>query len=327
MGTFQEFHSHGTFEKSLNASFIALIPKKGNASDIKDFRPTSLVRCMYKLIAKVFVLRMRNVLDGIISESQNAFVGGRQILDSVLIAGECVDSRYLRCILTCFQAVFGLKINVGKSVLIPVGEVSNISSLAAVLGCGVGAFPPPYPGLPLGISSIRVGTWDPVINRYFLSLFQISCSVAERIEKIQRDFLWGGKGEEFKYHLVNWEQVCKPLKFGGLGIQKLVPFNRALLGKWLWRFGKEHHRQWRRVISCHFGEESGGWSSRPVSIIGGVSIWKFIQKGWDVFSTHIRFKVRNGMNVRFWEDLWCCDQLLSLSFLVSLALPRISILM
>ncbi|XP_059654736.1 uncharacterized protein LOC132301504 [Cornus florida] len=45
MGTFQEFHSTGVFEKSLNASFIALIPKKGSTSDIKDFRLISLVGC------------------------------------------------------------------------------------------------------------------------------------------------------------------------------------------------------------------------------------------------------------------------------------------
>jgi hypothetical protein len=38
---------------------------------------------------------------------------------------------------------------------------------------------------------------------YFLSTFSIPASVANRIEKLQRDFLWGGIGEEFKYHLVS----------------------------------------------------------------------------------------------------------------------------
>ena len=76
----------------MNATFIALIPKKIDASNIRDFRPISLVGSLYKILSKVLANHLKLVLDQLISESQNSFVGGRQILDSVLIANECVDS-------------------------------------------------------------------------------------------------------------------------------------------------------------------------------------------------------------------------------------------
>ena len=61
MDFFDYFHRHSVLERSMNALFLTLIPKKCNAVNIKDFRPINLVGSVYKLLSKVLANRLRLV--------------------------------------------------------------------------------------------------------------------------------------------------------------------------------------------------------------------------------------------------------------------------
>jgi hypothetical protein len=86
-----EFHRNGKLTKGINSTFIALNPKVASPQRLNDFRPISLVGCLYKILVKVLANRLRMVIGIVISESQTAFVIDRQILDGIFIANELVD--------------------------------------------------------------------------------------------------------------------------------------------------------------------------------------------------------------------------------------------
>ena len=105
---------------------------------------------------------------------------------------------------------------------------------------------------------IQWGSFLSNLPTYFLSLFPILASVANRIERLQRNFLWGSFGDDPKIHLVKWATICAAISSGGLWIRKIRLFNEALLGKWLWRFGIEEDALWRQVIEMKYGCVWGG---------------------------------------------------------------------
>jgi len=69
----------------LNSAFVTLLPKKEDASNIKDFRPISLVHSFAKLVTKILANRLAGFLNQLISPNQSAFIKGRFILDNFML--------------------------------------------------------------------------------------------------------------------------------------------------------------------------------------------------------------------------------------------------
>eukprot|EP00253_Pinus_taeda_P001936 PITA_01936 len=67
----------GSILKSINSTFIALIPKEEEANTPEKFRPIALCNVIYNIISKVIANRLKPILPGIISEEQSGYVEGR----------------------------------------------------------------------------------------------------------------------------------------------------------------------------------------------------------------------------------------------------------
>ncbi|RVX04483.1 putative ribonuclease H protein [Vitis vinifera] len=124
---------------------------------------------------------------------------------------------------------------------------------------------------------------------YFMSIFQLPRAIRMRLEKIQRDFLWGGGALEQKPHLARWPIVCKDKSIGGWGLRALV-------------------------IRRKYREEKGGWTSCEIREAYGVGLWKAINKVGQLVTPFFGYEVGKGKNVKFWKDKWCGTSPLSEAF-------------
>lgn len=83
--------SKGTLGKEINQGLIKLIPKEGDKTLVKNWRPITLLNVSYKILAKVVANRLIRILPKIISPTQTGFVKGRFILKNLVTYWESLE--------------------------------------------------------------------------------------------------------------------------------------------------------------------------------------------------------------------------------------------
>ncbi|XP_045821935.1 uncharacterized protein LOC123914805 [Trifolium pratense] len=114
----------------------------------------------------------------------------------------------IKSMLRGFELVSGLKINFVKSKLYGINVGARLLEAGAFfLACNTATIPFKFLGIPVGANPRRRETWKPVVEAMTKRLNSWApCCVLKSIEKIQRNFLWGGGAEERKRDIISPER-------------------------------------------------------------------------------------------------------------------------
>ena len=101
------FEHTGRLARGCNSSFIMFVAKVKDHLSPWDFRPISLIRCLYKVVSKVLAYQLKKVVGLTVDEVQSDYVEGRSILDVPLIVNEiCSWSKNMKNKILVFKVDF-----------------------------------------------------------------------------------------------------------------------------------------------------------------------------------------------------------------------------
>ncbi|GMI85510.1 hypothetical protein like AT4G29090 [Hibiscus trionum] len=125
------------------------------------------------------------------------------------------------------------------------------------------------------------------------------------IEKLIRSFVWGSTSEHKSMHLVRWEEMQKPIDYGGLGFRKLENVNFAFLMKLGFQLLNDTDKLWVRILRAKYK-----WQDTLPSSIHRHNcsrLWAGISRVWEAVRQGMVWIVRDGRSVDFWYDVWIPD--------------------
>lgn len=143
------------------------------------------------------------------------------------------------------------------------------------------------------------------MSSYVFSVHSDPKLVINKIREIQRNYLWGSTEIQQKWALVDWEMVCKPKRFMGLGLRDLEIANKVLSTKiwWSWviHMGKTWANFWNLKYARGRTSQNLIWFDHDAI---GSPIWQAANANRHLVKDHSFWKIGNGEEADFFRDSW-----------------------
>lgn len=135
-----------------------------------------------------------------------------------------------------------------------------------------------------------------------MSVFVLPKTFCEKISSMIARFWWKSAGRDRGVHWINWKQLKKAKKDGGIGFRDIYAMNLALISKQVWRIENNPNALWVRFLKSLYFPNSSIWDAKK----GNNASWGWMSvvKGRDFINKHKAWHIKDGAKVNIGCDMW-----------------------
>ncbi|XP_027150159.1 uncharacterized protein LOC113750373 [Coffea eugenioides] len=137
---------------------------------------------------------------------------------------------------------------------------------------------------------------------YAMSCFKLPLKLCKELSAMMARYWWGDNDGKDKMHLCSWKRITQAKNQGGLGFKDLVNFNRALLGKQIWRMLVNPNLLASKVLKAKYYPTGSIFKSKCPQ--NASWIWQSLRGATQQVEDGTWKKIGNGLSTDIWEDKW-----------------------